>query len=208
MDIGDRPSPTGEDVNASSHGQIVPRMGTTKVMHERGSLYYEEVLGVSNTSILDAVHKQGKLKGADDTYGRARKWPNEGLSRTIESARHAVNVTLPGYESTIQMKMLAGLNGRNLLSWDARYRHEATVKLLLDAGKLDVDSKDSYSRTLLAWAVQYGRERTVKQLLDTGKVNVDSEDEDGQTLRAWADENGHKAIADQLLNRRIDKRSK
>jgi ankyrin repeat protein len=48
-------------------------------------------------------------------------------------------------------------------------RHEAIVKLLLNAGQVDVDLKDSDGQTLSSWAVGNGHEAIVKLLLDTGK---------------------------------------
>jgi ankyrin repeat protein len=50
------------------------------------------------------------------------------------------------------------------------------VKILLDAGKADVNSKDKDDRTPLQWAVQNGHDAVIKLLLDTGNVEVDSED--------------------------------
>src|ERR1700722_7725409 len=49
---------------------------------------------------------------------------------------------------------------------------EAVVKLLLETGKADVDSKDRYDggRTPLWWAVERGYETVVKLLLETGKA--------------------------------------
>jgi ankyrin repeat protein len=70
---------------------------------------------------------------------------------------------------------------------------EAVVKLLLETGKVEMDSKDSkHGRTPLSWAAgswaaQNGREAVVKLLLETSKVDVDSKDSEyGRTLLSWA----------------------
>lgn len=44
-----------------------------------------------------------------------------------------------------------------------QYGHWAVVKLLLETGKADVNSKDEYGRTPLSWA-QFGPEPVVKLL--------------------------------------------
>jgi ankyrin repeat protein len=48
------------------------------------------------------------------------------------------------------------------------------VKLLLDTGKVDVDSRDIQNQTPLSLAAENGYEAVMKLLLDTGKVDVDS----------------------------------
>jgi ankyrin repeat protein len=63
----------------------------------------------------------------------------------------------------------------------AENRYKDVVKLLLETGKVEVDSKDETGRTPLLWAVENGHEAIVKLLLETGKVEVDSEDEYSQT---------------------------
>jgi ankyrin repeat protein len=51
------------------------------------------------------------------------------------------------------------------LSRAAANGHEAVVKLLLDTGKVDANSKDSnYGRTPLSWAAGNGHEAVVKLL--------------------------------------------
>jgi ankyrin repeat protein len=82
------------------------------------------------------------------------------------------------------------------LSWAAATGHETVVKLLLDTGKVDIDSKDSDGWTPLRWAAYNGHEAVVMVLLDTGKVDIDSKDSSRyrRTPLSWAAENGHEAV--------------
>jgi ankyrin repeat protein len=74
------------------------------------------------------------------------------------------------------------------------------VKLLLDRGKVAVDSKNDNGQTPLSWAAARGHEAVVKLLLDTGKVDVDSKDTDGRTPLWCAVGKGHEAIVKLLLD--------
>jgi ankyrin repeat protein len=76
---------------------------------------------------------------------------------------------------------------------------EAVVKLLLNIGQVNVDSKDSYTRTPLSWAAENGHEAVVKLLLETGQVNTDAKDRSGQTPLWRATQNGHEAVVNLLL---------
>ena len=42
--------------------------------------------------------------------------------------------------------------------------HETVVKLLINAGKVDINSKDRYGQTPLSWAAEGGHEAVVKLL--------------------------------------------
>jgi ankyrin repeat protein len=77
--------------------------------------------------------------------------------------------------------------------------HKAIVKLLLQTGKVDADSKDRFGETPLSSAANNGHEAVVKLLLKAGKVNVDSRHLDGQTPLRYAARNGHKAVVKLLL---------
>ncbi|KAF4627618.1 hypothetical protein G7Y89_g10540 [Cudoniella acicularis] len=62
---------------------------------------------------------------------------------------------------------MGSLDDRTLLSWAAGRGHEAVVKLLLETGHVDVESKDKNGQTPLSWAPQGGHEAVVKLLLET-----------------------------------------
>jgi ankyrin repeat protein len=60
--------------------------------------------------------------------------------------------------------------GRTPLSRAAGNGNEAVVKLLLDTGKVDVDSMDTYGQTPLSRAAKSGHEAVVKLLPDATKT--------------------------------------
>ncbi|RYP61545.1 hypothetical protein DL771_010106 [Monosporascus sp. 5C6A] len=98
----------------------------------------------------------------------------------------------------------AVVNGQTLLRLAARGGHKATVKLLLETGEVDVDSKDKDGRTPLSWAAKDGHEAVVKLLLGTGKADVNSKDKDGWTLLSWAAKGGHLTVVKRLLHEKAD----
>jgi ankyrin repeat protein len=106
------------------------------------------------------------------------------------------------------------------LSWAAANGHKATVKLLLDTGKVEADSKDKNSQTPLLLAAKRGQVAIVKLLLDidkvdgysknnkafvkkllaTSKVNVNAKDRFNRTPLSHAAQNGYEAVVKLLLD--------
>ncbi|GAB1319662.1 hypothetical protein MFIFM68171_09872 [Madurella fahalii] len=58
--------------------------------------------------------------------------------------------------------------------WAAGGGHEAVVKMLLDTGRVDVDSTGDSGWAPLSWAAVNGHEAMVQMLLDTGNPDDDN----------------------------------
>ncbi|KAF3909927.1 Ankyrin-3 [Dactylellina cionopaga] len=89
--------------------------------------------------------------------------------------------------------------------------HLEVVKLLIDTGQVDVDSKDELdSRTPLSWAAENGHLEIVKLLIDTGRVDLNSRDiTHDRTPLSRAAGNGHLEVVKFLINTyRVDIDSK
>ncbi|KAL9062687.1 MAG: hypothetical protein Q9157_008713, partial [Trypethelium eluteriae] len=90
--------------------------------------------------------------------------------------------------------------GRTPLSWAAEWGHEAVVRMLLETGKADIESKDKFGQTPLSWAAERGQEAVVRVLLKTGKADIESKDKEyGRTPLSRAAERGHEAVVRVLL---------
>ncbi|KAJ5493989.1 hypothetical protein N7463_010076 [Penicillium fimorum] len=85
------------------------------------------------------------------------------------------------------------------LSLAATKGHEIVVSLLLETGKVDVESKDSNGRTPLSLAATYGHDTVVSLLLEAGKVDIESKDSTGRTPLSWAAGFGHYNVVSLLL---------
>lgn len=82
---------------------------------------------------------------------------------------------------------------------------EEIVRLLLDSGKVDANSKDNHGQTPLSRAAQCDQEAVVRVLLESEKVNADSKDNHDQTPLSWAAEYGREAVVRVLLeSERVD----
>lgn len=67
-----------------------------------------------------------------------------------------------------------GSDSMTPLLWALKMEHEAVVKMLLDTGKVEVDSRDKHGQMPLSLAAEKGEEAVVQILLETGKVEIDS----------------------------------
>jgi ankyrin repeat protein len=100
----------------------------------------------------------------------------------------------------------AVVNVRTLLLLAARGGHKAVVKLLLETGKVDVDSKDKSGRTPLSWAAEGGHLAVVERLLqEKAEVNATAAEYDGgRTALQAAAEGGHLAVIERLLQEKAE----
>jgi ankyrin repeat protein len=86
---------------------------------------------------------------------------------------------------------------RTPLSWASAKGHEATVRLLIESGKVgnaSLRQRDKSGRTPLSWAAESGHETVVGQLLKSGDIDPSPRDECGQTPILLAVENGHEGV--------------
>jgi ankyrin repeat protein len=97
---------------------------------------------------------------------------------------HKRCVKLPGKDGPLSLAAENGL--------------EVVVKMLLETGMANVESKNSNGQTPLSLAAQNGHEAVVKMLLETGMVNIESEDF-GRTPLSLASAYGHVAVVYLLL---------
>ncbi|KEF58605.1 uncharacterized protein A1O9_06531 [Exophiala aquamarina CBS 119918] len=101
-------------------------------------------------------------------------------------------------ETDTGVKSQERILGRTALWWAAYWAvengHEAALKLLIDTGELDINTKDARGRTLLAQAASSGYDPIVKLLLDVGSAHVDAQDEGGTTALSFAAACGYESI--------------
>jgi ankyrin repeat protein len=99
-----------------------------------------------------------------------------------------------------KISVLVNFNSR-LWLFAAECGDEVMVKLLLEKGGVDINSKDMEGRTVLSLAAGSGHEAVVKLLLEQCDVDVNSRDNEGRTPLLFAAGVGHEAIAQMLLEK-------
>ncbi|OBT96330.1 hypothetical protein VE01_05778 [Pseudogymnoascus verrucosus] len=144
----------------------------------------------------------------------AASYPNVLRQLTIEVADAPIlrdawllRAAIEGHEGAVELLHeqkanlnIQDMNGKSPLSWAAECGKEATVRLLLDTGKVEADLRDEYSRTPLSWAAEKGHEAVARLLLSIGKAEVDLRDMAGRPPLSWAARGGHEAVARLLLD--------
>ncbi|KAF9784232.1 hypothetical protein IL306_007745 [Fusarium sp. DS 682] len=89
-------------------------------------------------------------------------------------------------------------NGEKLLLSAAKYGHLHVVRVLLEAGKTNVNPKDGWGWTPLMWAINYRHIRVIKLLLGH-KADVNVKDKTGMTPLHFATRYGQFEIAKLIL---------
>ena len=152
--------------------------------------------------MLPAKHHQSHSKESVDRASLSLPMRSLASPHPEQNTKVAVAIEQPiGNEidnQTWESQLRAKDNySRTPLSWAARYRREAVVKLLLDTGKVDVDVKDDDGSTPLSWAAEQGHEAVVRLLLDNG-ADINIENRSGWTSLQLAALNSH-YVLEQLL---------
>ncbi|RFU79488.1 nucleoside phosphorylase domain-containing [Trichoderma arundinaceum] len=89
---------------------------------------------------------------------------------------------------------------RTPLSYSAERGHKAVVQLLLNTGKVNVNTIDRCRQTPLFWAAGNGHKSVVRMLLEKGKAEADLGDLIDRTPLSIAAENGHRGVVKMLLD--------
>jgi ankyrin repeat protein len=78
--------------------------------------------------------------------------------------------------------------------------HDSVVKLMLETGKVDVDSTGLCDQTLLVWAAGNGYDAVVNVLLTKYGIDTNLKDSKyGRMPLSWATKGGHEAVVKLLL---------
>jgi len=197
--ISDKEIPTGicgawviDSKNNEVYGYVVARKPQTTIVYI--VLMHDVLQDIANQYQQPTVKLPTEEELSQNRVGTLQT----ALQLAVE-CRHLDMIQSLLSEGADAGKQDSGEDEETPFSWAAQNGREAIVKLLLETGKVDVDSKDSSSRTPLSWAAQNGHEAIVKLLLETGKADVDSKDSSSRTPLSWAAQNGHEAIVRLLL---------
>lgn len=90
-------------------------------------------------------------------------------------------------------------HGLTPLPWASKYGYDLVVKLLLNTGKVDLNSQNQKGETPLLLAARRGYDTVVKKLLDTGNVDPNASDVCEDTPLLVAVYGNHVAVVRLLL---------
>ncbi|KAK3181463.1 hypothetical protein K4F52_007173 [Lecanicillium sp. MT-2017a] len=159
-------------------------------------------------AIIELLLETGKVDiDLKDEYGRTPLSWAASFSRrprkTTESSRMVAHHRAKGnyalYDLEMQLVLLEQQNKWRLMIARRLCNKEAVVRLLLDTGKVDINSRDKRGRSPLSWAAGSGDGVMVKLLVDTGRADVDTRDIDEKTPLLWAAIRGHEAVVKLLV---------
>lgn len=159
-------------------------------------------------AIIELLLETGKVDiDLKDEYGRTPLSWAASFSRrprkTTESSRMVAHLRGKGndalYDLQMQLVLLEQQNKWRLMIARRLCNKEAVVRLLLDTGKVDINSRDKRGRSPLSWAAGSGDGVMVKLLVDTGRADVDARDIDEKTPLLWAAIDGHEAVVKLLV---------
>lgn len=75
------------------------------------------------------------------------------------------------------------------------------LKLLLETGSVDLNTRSNSGQTPLSLAARDGRKAVVILLLETGKVDINTRSRNGDTPLSQAAARGHNAVVRLLLSK-------
>ncbi|KAI5811833.1 ankyrin repeat-containing domain protein [Pyronema omphalodes] len=111
-------------------------------------------------------------------------------------------------ERGVDVNLPDGKNGTPL-SWACHHGHDSVVELLLQASRIEINSKHEFGRTALLTASEMGNVSLVKLLLQSDSISINARDYNGRTALSWAAWNGHDSVVRLLLQTKtIDENSK
>ncbi|CAH0029964.1 unnamed protein product [Clonostachys rhizophaga] len=141
--------------------------------------------------LLDVPNIDVNLQGSDG---------ESPLITAVFLGREAITKILLNIES-VEVDLKESTSSMTAFGYAAMTGNEAIMRLLLDTGMVDINTKVYSGLTPLHFAAIGDQEASVRLLLDTGKADVESRDCDGLTPLALAAQEGREGPVKLLLDR-------